>query len=919
MQLRSFRRNFVVAALALAGITCSTDTTGPGGGHDAQVRVEAILPAAAHAARVPLGQATLTVVRAPAETLLSQTVAYDSGAVVDLPVELDATSEDLDVTLTLLMSPTSGFPGVAAFRGRDTITVTGGTPGAAVPVAVQYIGPGATAAAVRIMPRDSTLATNDTLFLLAGATNGAGGPLPAPYVLWSTSAAGTTVRQDGRFITPGIRGSTMLLILSPTGLRDSTLVRYVPPPSQLVKQVGDSQQAEVQDTLTQQLVVVVRAADALPVPGVAVTFAAATGGGSVTQATVVSDSLGVARTRAILGTTSGAQSFTATVAGVTPAIFTATALPGAPAAIAKVSGDAQADTAGQALAAPLVVRVTDAFDNPVAGAVVRWTRRVGTGALTPDSSITTAAGLAQATYTLGVPGADTLRATLGATAAFVEFRVTAVPGNLLVTIAQGNGQSDTVGQVLADSLAVTVTDQASGAPMVGRFVHFTILTGVVTLSADSIATTDSGRSAVRVTIGEVAGPITIRATTAGATAPVTFTATAVPGAAQQLRFVVEPSDTVSAGLVLAPAPVVQVADTFGNSVALGGVSIAAALAGVTAASGEDSLTTDSTGRATFDSLVISGAVGNDELRFDAAGLESARWTIHVRAGAAAALAKAAGDTQTAYLDSLVAVAPRVRVVDAFGNVVSGTTVHWSVVAGAGSVTGASVVSDTLGEGAVGSWRLGPVVGENRLRARITGIDSLEFTATGAPLPPAITLQLRDTVVGMGRTVGLELHLAAPAPAGGVSITLSNNAPGVMSLDSTSITVAAGDTLGVVTLTGLSGGAATIGATAPGYLGGSLVVPATADVVNLPATFSVNYRGGVNMPVSLAQVAPTGGVTVTLASLDTTKVKLVAPTTQITAGQQNAIALLQGIRPGTAQVVATAPGFLPDTVWVTSVA
>jgi hypothetical protein len=716
--VRSINRQLVVAMLALAGLTCSTESGGPDGGHDAQVRVEAMLSPAATAAGVPLGQATLTVVSPAAETLLTQTVPYDSGMVVDLPVVLDAQSEEVAVTLTLLMAGTSPFPGVAAFRGHDTVTIESGAVGAAFPIAVEYIGPGANAAEVRITPRDTTVPTGDTLDFDASATDGAGGPLAAPFVRWSSTAVGSSVAPDGRFLAPAVRGETFILIRTPTGLTDSTMVRFLPPPAQVVLQGGNDQQGVVGDTLAQQLAVVVRAADALPVPGVTVTFAAAIGGGSVTVTSVVTDSLGVARSGALLGTTSGAQSFTATVAGVTPA---------------------------------------------------------------------------------------------------------------------------------------------------------------------------------------------------------TFTATALPGAAHRLAFVVAPADSTRAGTVMLPAPVVEVRDTFGNRVREGGISIRALMAGVTEVTGEDSVVTDTTGRATFDSLVIGGVIGNDELRFDATGLVSARKSIRLTAGNAATIVKIAGDGQVAFLDSAVAVRPRVRVTDSYGNQVTAATVLWSIVAGSGSVTGANTPTDTLGEAAVGSWRVGSLAGENLLRARIAGVDSVEFTATGEALPPAISLTLRGTVVGVGRTVELAIALEEPAPAGGVTVTLTNSAPSVLTLDSTTFSFAEGDTLALAVLSGVSGGTTTIGATAPGYLSDSRVVTGSANVVNLPATSSVAYRGNVNVQVSLAAPAPVGGITVTVTSLDTTKVRVLVPSVTFNAGEQNKITQVNGVRPGATTLVATATGFVGDTMSATSVA
>jgi hypothetical protein len=913
----SIYRYLLVLGLGLAGVTCSGESTGPSGGHEAFVRVRPLLSAAAVAANVPLTQARLVVVRLPAETLAVQSGSFtvaDTSVAIVAPVELDSVTEELRVTLEL--STATG----AAFRGIDTMEVTSGAPAPVVaPMAVRYVGPGVNAASVRITPRDSTLAAGDTLFFVVTGTDSAAGTIPAPYVFWSTPLAGASLQQTGRLIGPAIRTSGFVRVVTPTGLTDSARVTFLPPPTQIAMQSGDLQTGAAGDTLALDLIVVVRAADSLPVRGVRVTFAATAGGGNVLTSSTVTDGLGFARSFVRLGTSLGENSFTATVAGLAPVTFTATAQAGAPATIAKQGGDAQVDTAGKALALPFLVRITDANANPVTGAIVIWDRRVGSGDVSPDTSVTDTLGLARANYTLGNAGTDTVRANLGGTGAFVEFRAIALPGATVVTLTSGTAQTDTVAQLLTDSLVVTLTDQGTAAPLAGRAVTWTVLTGTATLSDDTVTSNGTGRAGIRVTLGQTPGPVTIRATTAGAVVPVTFTATAVAGAPQHLTFLVAPPDTAAAGAVIVPAIVVEVRDTFDNPVQRGGIPVRALMAGVTAVGGRDSVVTDTTGRATFDSLVISGAVGNDELRFDAPGLVASRKTLHLRAGAAAAIATVAGDSQTAYVDSVVVTRPRARVTDAYGNLVPAATVQWVVVAGGGSLTGATGPTDTLGEAAVGSWRLGATPGTNTLRARVAGVDSVEFQATGDPLPPAITLTLRDTIVGTGRTVGLEIRLAEPAPAGGVTVALTNSVPGVMTLDSAAFSFAQGDTLRVATLTGVTGGTTIIGSTAPGYLADTITVRGTANVITVPGTFTVAYLNNGNLTVQLAAPAPAGGVTVTVASLDTTKVTILIPTVTFNAGELNKITQVRGVRPGNASVVTSAPGFLPDTADVHSAA
>lgn len=67
-------------------------------------------------------------------------------------------------------------------------------------------------------------------------------------------------------------------------------------------------------------------------------------------------------------------------------------------------------------AAPVVVRVTDDLDHPVAGAPVGWQSSARSGTVSPDSGLTDGNGLAAATWTTG-------------TRAGVQELVTGVPGS----------------------------------------------------------------------------------------------------------------------------------------------------------------------------------------------------------------------------------------------------------------------------------------------------------------------------------------------------------------------------------------------------------------------------------------------------------------------------------------------------------
>ena len=101
---------------------------------------------------------------------------------------------------------------------------------------------------------------------------------------------------------------------------------------------------------------------------------------------------------------SGRTTVNAVFSGLQPVVFTATATADAPTTIEMVSGNGQSAAAGADLTNPLVVRVTDANDNPVPNVPVAWSAEGG-GSVSADNTPTDAQGLAQVTRTLGLaPG-----------------------------------------------------------------------------------------------------------------------------------------------------------------------------------------------------------------------------------------------------------------------------------------------------------------------------------------------------------------------------------------------------------------------------------------------------------------------------------------------------------------------------------
>jgi hypothetical protein len=185
-----------------------------------------------------------------------------------------------------------------------------------------------------------------------------------------------------------------------------------------------------------------------------------------------------------------------------------------------------------------------------------------------------------------------------------------------------------------------------------------------------------------------------------------------------------------------------------------------------------------------------------------------------------------------------------------------------------------------------------------------------------------------TITGTA-TQNLTLTLSAPAPAGGLTVTLSSSNPFVATVPLT-VTFAANATSATVAVTGVAAGTATIHASAlpniadttasvtvnPVASSGSIAISSPPVGQNLEAAISI----------ALPQQAPSSGVQVTLTSSDQTKLlialrqgdqgsgSLVVP---ISGGAMGATVYAQALAgSGTANLTASATGFINGSSTIT---
>ena len=216
-----------------------------------------------------------------------------------------------------------------------------------------------------------------------------------------------------------------------------------------------------------------------------------------------------------------------------------------------VSGDGQQGAAGTTLGAPLVVEVTDAFGNPIAGKRITWTVEGG-GSVNDPSTITDADGRSSVLRTLGpASGSQTTTASSeGLAGSPVIFTHTVTAGNASsVRIVSGNEQVALPGTTLPQPLVVEVVD-GGGNAVVGAAVTWVVTAGAGSLAPPTGTTDENGRASTSWTLGAGTGANAAQAVVSGV-GEATFTATASAGNPADIRIVSGDEQQGQAGTRLA--------------------------------------------------------------------------------------------------------------------------------------------------------------------------------------------------------------------------------------------------------------------------------------------------------------------------------------------------------------------------------
>jgi len=358
-------------------------------------------------------------------------------------------------------------------------------------------------------------------------------------------------------------------------------------PASVAAAAGDGQTATAGQAVPVDPGVVVRDGSGTPVPGVAVVFAAGSGGGSVSGANATTGADGVATVGGwTLGGGAGPNTLTATVgaSGVSgnPVTFTATAVGGAPSPDrSKVNAAPGTIPASQGSATSIItVTVRDARGNALSGQAVTLSS-AGPGVTLSQPAPTGSSGMTTGTFSATGAGPHTISATAaGVTLGTATVTVVAGPpdpSRAAASVPNGSAGS-------ATQIQVTLQDQF-GNPVGGAAGQIAVaVSGANAGSHVSVADRGGGGYIATYTPANV-GTDQIDVRVSGAPVPGSpFTSAVVAGPGDPEHTTADVPD----GLFAQPLEIiVHVADAEGNPLGRGGDNVAVTIADAIALTVED--------------------------------------------------------------------------------------------------------------------------------------------------------------------------------------------------------------------------------------------------------------------------------------------------------------------------------------------
>jgi len=300
-------------------------------------------------------------------------------------------------------------------------------------------------------------------------------------------------------------------------------------------------------------------------------------------------------------------------------------------------------------------------------------------------------------------------------------------------------------------------------------------------------------------------------------------------------------------------------------------------------------------------------------------------TVVVGAGSTTpvSLRAVSGTPQSAQVGSPFGIALSVLALDSSANPVSGVTVTFTGPSGGAGITfgsGTTAVTDSSGIARLQGATANGLPGTYQVLAAATGVPtSATFSLTNILATPSTISLPTNVTVGPNQSVAYPIVLSAPAPAGGIQITLSSSDPSKAIIAPSLVFVSAGATTpGAQPLvTGVNFGSTMIGASAPAFASGSQLLQVGASLIFSPPSITVSGTATQAINLLLSSPAPAGGLNVSLASTNSA-IATVPSSVFFPAGGTSASVSITGMSGGNAVVNATAaaPNVTPAAANVT---
>ncbi len=434
---------------------------------------------------------------------------------------------------------------------------------------------------------------------------------------------------------------------------------------------------------------------------------------------------------------------------------------GAPAKLLIDAGNNQVGTINNLLDASLRVQLLDEYDNPVIQYPITFIPNSGSGTIRNTQPVLTdSSGYAQAQWILG-PTVGKQYVTVSAQNSVLSTLFEAsveLPGDRELVMIKGEDQYAKPGELFGDSLTVKVQTE-NGQPLSGIQVNFTLTRGDAQILVNKSVTDLFGLARTALQAGTATGLINVEASIDVQT--VVFNCAIADAPPSRMTHLLGNGTTHTVGGTVYPLAVL-ITDDQNKPVANVPITFESLSQGLTIPEPQP-VRSNGNGQALVHAQLGTGT-GQYLVRASHPQLQGSPvvFELYAVAGTPVDLLKLSGDNQSGLGNEVLSELMVVKLVDQYGNGVSGESIQFEIASGQGEmITEKNVKTDSAGQASV-ALKLG-IAGPQVLRATAQALpaDPVEFTARLiANHPPELSLPA-DTSILVGEVFLLDINVSDP--------------------------------------------------------------------------------------------------------------------------------------------------------------